>query len=232
MNYRDPTLRDKLAAEYVLGLLRGAARRRFERLLVQEVALREAVVRWEQHLDPLTERIAPIAPPKRVWRAIALRIGGARPSLWQRLDFWRPFAIAASTAVAMLLVYVVYVTVPPEVVAPARVAAVLQDKNAQPAWIVHASGPHAPIEVQPLAPQTLATNQSFELWLIPAESKTPISLGLLPVTGRTALIVPERLQPALAHGAVLAVSLEPEGGSPTGQPTGPVLYQGNWLAQG
>jgi anti-sigma-K factor RskA len=34
---------------------------------------------------------------------------------------------------------------------------------------------------------------------------------------------------ALASG-VLAVSLEPAGGSPTGSPTGPVLYQGRILA--
>jgi len=33
-----------------------------------------------------------------------------------------------------------------------------------------------------------------------------------------------------AAGTVLAVSLEPQGGSPTGQPTGPVLFQGKVLA--
>ncbi|MDE2037235.1 MAG: anti-sigma factor, partial [Pseudomonas sp.] len=63
------------------------------------------------------------------------------------------------------------------------------------------------------------------LWAIPAGGK-PISLGLLPVSGNGRIQLSKEHQALLTAPLTLAVSLEPQGGSPTGQPTGPVLYQG------
>jgi len=66
----------------------------------------------------------------------------------------------------------------------------------------------------------------LELWAVPPQG-TPRSLGLISANGTT--IVPRgRLAASLVKGdtAALAVSLEPPGGSPTGAPTGPVLYAG------
>ena len=53
----NPTLRDQLAAEYALGTLRGAARRRFQRWIREDAALAMSVARWEARLAPWAAQI-------------------------------------------------------------------------------------------------------------------------------------------------------------------------------
>jgi anti-sigma-K factor RskA len=113
MNYADPELRDRLAAEYALGTLRGPARRRFERLLSDDAQLRDAAEDWELRVNLLGESAPPAAPPTRVWDRIAERIGPpSAPAhdslldrLWDSLGFWRAASLLA-TAAAALAVYV------------------------------------------------------------------------------------------------------------------------------
>ena len=62
-------------------------------------------------------------------------------------------------------------------------------------------------------------DRDLELWSLMRDDARPRSLGVLPMEGR-------RMKATLAPGTRLLVSLEPKGGSPTGQPTGPVLYGG------
>ena len=69
------------------------------------------------------------------------------------------------------------------------------------------------------------TNQSYELWLIPAEGGNPISLAVLGALDAR-LVLQESERQRLRTGATLAVSVEPSGGSPTGKPTGPVILTG------
>lgn len=78
-SYKDPQLRDRLAAEYVLGTLRGRARDRFEALLRYDYDLRRTVKGWEERLSPMATAAGEITPPPRVWHAIARRIAGQRP---------------------------------------------------------------------------------------------------------------------------------------------------------
>jgi anti-sigma-K factor RskA len=67
--------------------------------------------------------------------------------------------------------------------------------------------------------------RDLQLWLI-AGNDAPVSLGVLPAQAMVALQVPAAVSARLAPDAVLAVSDEPPGGSPTGQPTGAVLAMG------
>jgi anti-sigma-K factor RskA len=53
-----------------------------------------------------------------------------------------------------------------------------------------------------------------------------VSLGLISTHETQTLTVAEQLAPRLDEAWGLAMSLEPKGGSPTGVPTGPVLYKG------
>jgi len=112
MDYGRTELTDRLAAEYVAGTLRGAARRRFESLLPAHPLLREATRAWQDRLIPLTMVIAPVQPSGEVWRRISDRIEGERNeakaarSAWQRLAFWRAltaFASVAAIGLAVLL---------------------------------------------------------------------------------------------------------------------------------
>jgi anti-sigma-K factor RskA len=114
MNYADPELRERLAAEYALGTLQGTARRRFERLLSGDPGLRDLAQDWELRINLLAESAPAVAPPPRVWDEIAERIGPAEPPvrdqplsrLWESLGFWRGASLAAAGAAAALALYV------------------------------------------------------------------------------------------------------------------------------
>ncbi len=70
-----------------------------------------------------------------------------------------------------------------------------------------------------------SADHSAELWVIPADG-TPHSLGVLRTQGATALTLRPENRQRIAAGAVLAVTVEPVGGSPSGLPTGPVVAKG------
>jgi anti-sigma-K factor RskA len=133
MNYAHPELRDRLAAEYALGTLRGRARRRFERLLSGDAGLRDLVQGWEMRVNLLAESAPAVPPPARVWEGIAQRIGpaptpapaapGLIERLWDSLGFWRGAGLLAAGAAAALAVFI---ALRPPGVGPEQVAALDQ----------------------------------------------------------------------------------------------------------
>jgi anti-sigma-K factor RskA len=228
MKLQDPRVREILAGEYVLGTLQGSARQRFERWLREDAALRREVEEWEQHLNPLALAMPPVKPPPRVWRVLKQRIKPARERrwlLWDSLVFWRTVSVAASA-----LVMGIYIRMAPVPQAAPIYIVVLNDSSAKVAWLVSADLHGGKITIKTQRPQPLATGKSFELWMLPGSGPAPRSLGLIPASGRLTM----RLSPAnsklLRDAQGLAVSLEPAGGSPSGLPTGPVLYQGPLLS--
>lgn len=114
MNYGDPELRNRLAAEYALGTLRGPARRRFERLLSGDGHLRDLAQDWELRINLLSESAPAVEPPAHVWKEITQRIGPdtapMRESrlnrLWDSLSFWRGAGALAAAAAGALAVHV------------------------------------------------------------------------------------------------------------------------------
>jgi anti-sigma-K factor RskA len=230
MNYRDPKLRDLLAGEYAMGLLPPRARARFERLMASDAALERLVADWQERLAPIDRTAAPAAPPRRIWRAIEQgtlqRSFPAQPggsSLLQSLAFWRGFAGAAAAVAAAL---VLYIALGPGPAREPAVVAVLADTTGTPAFIATRGARADEIAVAPVRAQSLEAQKSFQLWAIAGGPPKP--LGLVSATPGRPLVVPASA--VAAAGTVLAVSLEPEGGSPTGSPTGPVLFQGKVLA--
>jgi anti-sigma-K factor RskA len=226
MNYNRPELLDRLAAEYVLGLLRYRARARFERLCAELPAALTARQRWEERLLPLSLALAPVTPDAVRWpqieRAIAAMNGGsAAPRAAARSAarrFW-PVAMAASLiGVALLVGRLTYWNEPTW-----EPIAVLAPANAAPLWRLERSADGAQINIRALGPITLSAAKSYELWILPSGGGNPVSLGLMPRQGK----LERRLTPAqralLAAARQVAVSVEPAGGSPTGQPTGPVI---------
>lgn len=229
MDYRDPETRDALAAEYVLGTLQGAARRRFERLLATDRSIRQSVEQWQDGLYPLIDALPDRRPPERVWQRVAQRIGpppAVAPQtggFWESLTFWRSWGLLATAAA---LVMAVYLGLQLTQRAPLDYLAVINDNAQRPTWLVWVDRDRGQLAVQTLRPPELSAGHSLELWLLPGEGQAPVSLGLLPTSGETALKLTSALGQILRGADGFAVSLEPVGGSPTGQPTGPVLYQG------
>jgi len=228
--YSNPQLRDKLAAEYVVGTLRGRARARFHALLRYDPGLRRIVAEWEARLTPLAAAATEIPPPARIWNAVARRIGAARADgLRAGLAFWRGLAVA-STAFALILATFIGVAPRPE--PPMAMVAVMNDDKGQPAMVV--SWPQMKAMREPYyfrikvvqEHPVMAPGTTWEMWMLPGGKNAPVSLGLINTDADQTM----KLRPALAtrmEGAWgLAMSVEPSGGSPTGAPTGPVIFKG------
>lgn len=229
MNYQQPELRQLLAGEYVLGTLHGRARRRFETLLKTNRLLQREVTAWEARLNSLNH-IEELTPPSRVWRAIKTEVEylEAKPeSVKKRLSFWQALAGLASLAsVAMLLIMLNLGQFIQPKGFEANFVALINDANTQPLWLIRADTDKQLLALEVLNAPPEVSLKDYELWLLPENAQAPISLGLLPQSGikQVALLKPEQLPSA----AGIAVSIEPQGGSPTGAPTGPVVYQGKF----
>jgi len=226
MDYSRADLADRLAADYVNGTLRGPARRRFESLLPAHPLLRAEVYAWQHRLMPLTLSIVARKPPASVWKRIESRIGGAAAapsgtSWWNRLALWRGVSAFASIAVIGMLVMLAS----PGPAKPPIVVVLNATETAQGAvpasFVASISSDGRAMVTRPLVNVSLEANRALELWALPG-SGAPRSLGLISANAATVVKKGE----ALVGATALAVSLEPAGGSPTGAPTGPVLFVG------
>jgi anti-sigma-K factor RskA len=182
----------------------------------------------------LSTSLPPVTPSPQVWQRIEARIAGrskvapAQPAparWWAQLAFWRGMAGLASVAavsLAVLLANPSPVQPPIIVVMNATVPAGTAAGTVSPAsFVVSLSGDRRTAVARPLVNVTLEADRVLELWAA-AGSNPPRSLGLISAN-RATVVGRTSLPPGTDH---LAVSLEPPGGSPTGAPTGPVLYVG------
>ncbi len=229
---------DLRCAEYALGVLDSDSRRALERDALRDPALRTCLDRWLAHLTPLAEDLAEIEPPARIWTRIQRDLGflpsrsaaASRGGWWNSLDVWRWLGVGASAA-ALVLLAVSVVTLrearqPAAVVAQnGYMVATLARSDGVAHWTATVDVQRARMVVVPAVPPQVAANRSTELWLIPAGAK-PIPLGVVPANAPASMPLPPQVLAQMNTHAVLAVSVEPLGGSPTGQPTGPVIATG------
>jgi anti-sigma-K factor RskA len=231
MDYANKTLADALAAQYVAGTLRGPARRRFEVLLPSHPALRAAVADWQARLIPLTAVIDEQAPPSHTWDRIAQRLwpeaAATSPPMpwWRGLTFWRGLSGVATVAALALALRLVQ----PDASEPPVMVVLQPTGNAAGiggSVVASFSADGRAAVARPVQPVSVQSDRTLELWWAPAEGK-PKSLGLIRADGVTVLR-PGALPGGLKGSGIdhLAVSVEPSGGSPTGQPTGPVVFYG------
>ena len=110
-----------------------------------------------------------------------------------------------------------------------RYVALLGTGDASPALLVTVDPAAGRMTIRPLEPAAVE-DRALQLWLVAGGQAPPRSLGLLDPVHEIALQLDPQAETHLRPSAALAVSLEPPGGSPTGLPTGPVIYQGPLLA--
>lgn len=226
MDYGRPDRADRLAAEYVLGSLRGPARRRFAELLGAHPRLRDAVGQWQGRLAPLAASIPPVPPPPSLWPRIEARLFGADPAAapppwWRRLALWQGLAAATTLAAAVLLSMVLQ---PPPVQPPVVIVLGVNPdapQAVQARFVASLSADGRSLVLEPIDAPPLTAAQALELWAVPPAG-APRSLGLVRADAATTLLR-SRL---LSDTAALAVSIEPAGGSPSGAPTGPIVSLG------
>ncbi|MFC7735546.1 anti-sigma factor domain-containing protein [Roseomonas sp. GCM10028921] len=221
----DPEELDALAAEHVLGTLDARGAEEVRSALLFNPALREAVAEWEARLAPLTELARPEPPPAGLWDRIEASLAApqapappVRPLRPSRL--WQAWAGGATAIAAGLAAFILLR--PTE--AP-RMMTVLLSSRDQPAWLVEAEG--GGLRLASLNPRPVEPGRVQQLWALPPGATVPVSLGLVPEGGQ-ARVAPGlvRLEP----GMLIEITLEPPGGSPTGRPTGPILFIGRLAA--
>lgn len=226
MNYLTEDRQNALSSEYVLGTLDGSARIRFQRLLMQHNSLRHTLWRWEGRLNELGGALPEITPSPDVWEKIQTRLGfnvntpsnqnvvSLPPRKPKSLQWFAGLSAAAAVLMAVLLVNLQSL----EPVVPGQIA-IVQSEKAQALWVIELR--ENELLVTATDRFTPLDNKDYELWMVAADGRPPISLGLLPKQG--ALRLPRSALFDQLQVAALAVSLEPLGGSPNGQPT-TVLY--------
>lgn len=213
-----------LAGEYVVGTLPARARRRFEAMKRADPGLAAIVDQWERELVPLAERVPGIEPPARVWSAIQARIGTRQaPRSRAPLAFGARVASAFGGLGALLLAAILWLR-PLGGTEPLFVA-VLSDPQSNPHVVVTMQAPDA-LRLRMMKPVDGTDGHDLELWVIP-KAGSPRSLGVMPNADGDVLVRILPTDPRMEGAKALAVSLEPRGGSPTGQPTGPVILNGS-----
>jgi anti-sigma-K factor RskA len=221
-----PSDRDELqamAGEYVLGLLEPAEAREFEAARPGNDELRRAIAFWEQKLHPLATLATPAEPPADLWNRIAARLDeeiagdGKNARWWNRPAPWR-WATGACAAVAAALL--LFIALGP-LSGPSYVAVLHAPQQQDASWIATLS--HDGLTIRAVASVSRPADRAFEVWAIAPGSTQPQSLGLMPDSN---LMHAASVPPVVRLGTTLAISVEPSGGSPTHQPTGPVVFVG------
>jgi anti-sigma-K factor RskA len=192
------------------------------------------VARVEWWRDRFVAMIEPVEPRATTWPRIAAALGDhandddkAMPARVAR--GWRSAALAASAVAAALLAVVLLR--PPVAPVPAPVLAQpLTARVAGTGGVALTVAYDTATARLIVTPVTLDVGaRAAELWVIP-EDGTPRSLGVIDATTPGARVVAPANRGHVHAGATFAVSLEPATGSPTGQPTGPVVATGKIVA--
>ncbi len=194
---------EAIAAEHALGTLRGGARRRFAELARSDAAIGAIAQRW----------------PARVWRAIESRL---RPSRPQGVSPWRALGLVSAGLASVLLAAFLWIAATPP--GEPLFVAVLTAPDAAPRMIVSMHAPGV-LRARMVKPWRVGADKGLELWALPKDG-APRSLGMIANAAAETQIRIAASDARILAANALAISLEPAGGSPTGQPTGPVLCSG------
>jgi anti-sigma-K factor RskA len=220
---------DMRAAEYVLGTLDANERHAFQREVDANAEARASVAYWESRLAPLASLSPSLAPPPDMWSRIERALPSAVAptvladnivALRRAATNWRRAAVFSGALAAGLLIFVIgREALPPRQAGGVYFAAINRGGD-QPALIVRVDLATQTVYVRPISAET-PEGKSLEMRMIPSGEK-PKSMGVVRAES-------ERLPAPKGFAiekATFAVSVEPEGGSPTGGPTGPIVYSG------
>jgi anti-sigma-K factor RskA len=220
-----------ISGEYVLGVLSEADRKRVEARMAIDPKFAMQVRRWQTNLADFNDDYQAEAPPSHVFRRIEAQLFEAEEAngrgrfaqIWNSLILWRGLAVAGVLAAAWL--GFAHRLPPLGVGQPARplVAELTGEKNGFNLVATYDFGTGR-LSVVPAALRQDGP-KSLEVWVI-EDGKAPLSVGVLPESGRGDIVIPTSLRASFTAGRTIAITVEPLGGSPDGKPTGPVIAAG------
>jgi anti-sigma-K factor RskA len=228
---------DLLAAEHALGLLDGEERAETTLRAARDSEFAALVEQWNDRFAPMLDEFPLAEPDADVWDRIRAQLEepDKRPVEFApsrgRLTFWKGYSAAVTALAASLLLVIGLRTdgPPPQQPAPAAgpvMVATLAGETG-PASLTASYDPSSNSLVVAPAALNPVPGHDHELWIIPEGGK-PRSLGLVAASQTRRMPMPAGLSTAEMEKATIALSAEPTGGSPTGQPTGPVVASGKF----
>ncbi len=244
---------EDLAAEYVLGCLDLPAMAEARRRLATEPGFAREVEEWERRLLPLSTLVAERAPPAALWARLERSLAGlrgaavadatpravppgprlaavpdARPqdpaapgeaaTLRRSVRRWR---VATAASLALAAGVAAFALRQPD---GTRTVAALAPAGSQSGLFLAMARPDGTLVLRAVSAVSVPQGRDLQLWSLPEGATVPASLGVLPSDGK-------QVQASPTAGGQLLVSLEPAGGSPTGAPTGPVVYSGRLITE-
>lgn len=212
-----------LAAEYALGLLAPPEARAFEVRLAVDPAFRALYAIWAGDLAALTDDIAPVTPPKSIESALNAELFPEEKQGWlQSLGLFP--ALLGGLLAALLVLYVSNLGIlgPDPAIGP-RFAATIAAEDGSLVVLALFDPAAGTLQIDRQVGDA-RTSRVLELWLI-AGGAAPVSLGVIARSAET--ITVNFVIAAEFADAVLAITDEPPGGSPTGAPMGEILAVGS-----
>ena len=219
-----------LAGELVLGLLEGEAKAEAEARLASDPAFAREVESWRMRFSEFDSN-TPLRPvDEQLWRKIEAALPSTAtpdpaPPAWTR--FWNNLALMRATAlgasVAMLVVAVgLGFAIKAARQQPVMVAVLLDGDRA--GAVVHAFADGRTV-LLPLSNINVPPGRAIEVWTLPSRERGPVSVGLMSQARSLELSLKDL--PPTRPDQLFELTLEPATGSPTGRPTGPILFKGN-----
>jgi anti-sigma-K factor RskA len=232
----DAAGRDALAGEYVLGTADAETAARVAAAVQGDAAWRAAVQGWERRLAPLVALVRLETPPPDMWDRIEARITPHRVHVARgpRLSWlWVGWAITATLAAAVLAVLALLPSLGLSPPPPPRMMAsmVAFAQRTAPSWLVEVDA-RGQLRLIPFRATTgpravPPEGRVLQFWGLLPGASTPTDLGVLPRVPAVVTIPTQTLQPVA--DMILEISVEPEGGSKIGRPTGPIVFMGRLL---
>lgn len=224
------SLQSALADAYVLGQLSTLATKRFQRWLLQDAQLRALVRQSEQRWHRLAAAVPPMPVSHPSWQRIEARLfptAGNLVSIKRATSVWKQVTLLAASILLLGWAGLMTWTSLSGVASHTTqfVALVLDDERKATGWQLSLAQ-EGDLVVEALMAQPALQARVYELWVIPAGMDKPVSLGLLPEVGERQLTLTAQQQAYVASATKFGVSIEPVGGSPTGQPTTAPVYHG------
>ena len=225
---------DALAMEYALGGGSRAERKAAQLRLMSDPDFSAAVERWHNVLSPLDTQTPGVAPPEAVWAAIAAEVtppvraaaprAGAQ-GWWNNLVLWRGLGLGGTALAALAAILLVVPGGQPQGAGGNVLVATLADADGKPMIAAAFDPGRGEVRFAPVAAPAGTAGKVPELWVIEGKNP-PRSLGVIDISAGSAHFIPRARLAGLKPGSVLAISVEPIGGSRTGAPTGPVIATG------
>ncbi|TCT08132.1 anti-sigma factor [Aquabacter spiritensis] len=236
-----PNRFEGLAAEHVMGLLEGEEARRAERLEQEDPGFAAAVERWRLRFGELDATAPAHAPPPDLLARISATLDAAEPeappqpesaparaarpaplaALWRSLGFWRATGLAGAAASLLLVIGIAFG--PLGRLPQPQMVAVLIGPQGEPAALVNAFA-DGTADLIPLRTIAVPEGRVLEVWTLWDPARGPVSIGLSNEARRIRLDL--KNLPRTAPNQLFEITLEPQGGSPIGRPTGPILMKG------